>query len=199
MPSLLDRLYDIAETQAGYFTTAQAAAAGVSRQALRHHLLTGSIERLTRGVYRLRRYPPSRFEDLAAAVLAVGDDAAVSHETALAVYDLAGAMPAHIHVTVPRRVRTRRPGVVVHVAALPAGERTVREAVPVTTAERTLCDVVAHSDPDMVRSAAREALERGLTTRRRLLRALAGRPDAQAALGDALGGSLCLPPEAADR
>ena len=81
-------------------------------------------------------------------------------------------MPAHIHVTTPRRFRGQRSGVVVHCEPLADTERTVRDAVAVTTVERTLCDVARASDPSLVRQALHEAVEKGLISRRRLRRAL---------------------------
>lgn len=172
MRSTSERLGDLAAAHAGYFTTAEAAEAGVSRRVLSHHASTGTLERLEYGIYRLRLYPAQRFEDLVVVSLWAGADAAISHESALVVYDLGDAMPPVIHVTVPRPFRGERPGVIVHHARLETSERVVIDAVAVTSIERTLSDLAALGDPSMVRAAAREALTRGLTTRRRLQRAL---------------------------
>ena len=58
----------IAESQAGYATSAQAGQAGFHRNALRHHTREGGrLERAGRGLYRLRFYPSSPFEHIAAA------------------------------------------------------------------------------------------------------------------------------------
>ncbi|MGH8896309.1 MAG: type IV toxin-antitoxin system AbiEi family antitoxin domain-containing protein [Egibacteraceae bacterium] len=165
-------LYRLAERQVGYFTTAQANAEGVSDQLLRHHLQAGRIERAARGIYRLAHFPAQRYEDLVVVTLWTGQGSAVSHETALVVHGIGAAMPSRIHVTVPRPFRGVRAGVVVHHAALDERDRAVREDVPVTTVERTLVDISGRSDISLVRAAARDALERGLTTRRRLDRAL---------------------------
>ena len=169
----MDVLYPLAERRLGYVTTAQAAAVGVSRQQLSYLARTGSLERVAQGIYRLRRFPAERFEDVIVACLWAGDDAVASHDTALATFDLTDAMPAVIHVSVPRRFRGQRPGIVVHTAPLGDGERTERGGVPVTTVERTINDVLASSGEDLARSAAEQALERGLVTRRRLRAALA--------------------------
>src|SRR5437867_12575308 len=53
------KLYDIAENQLGYFTAAQARAAGVHQIRLVQLHETGDIERVSRGVYRLARFPLS--------------------------------------------------------------------------------------------------------------------------------------------
>ena len=168
MRATLDVIADLADSHGGYFTTAEAAAGGVSRRALSHHASTGTLERVEYGIYRLRRYPSQRLEDLVVVTLWVGRDSAISHESALVVHDLGDAMPAVTHVTVPRPFRGQRPGVIVHLEPLGPHERVVIDAVPVTTVDRTLLDVAASADPAMVRAVARAALARGLTTRRRL-------------------------------
>ena len=47
------RLYEVAATQDGYFTTAQAAAVGYSRQLLAKHLAARRVTRVMRGIHRL--------------------------------------------------------------------------------------------------------------------------------------------------
>ncbi len=123
--------------------------------------------------FRLRRFPAQRFEDVSVACLWAGDDAVASHDTALAIYELTDAMPAAIHVSVPRPFRGRRPGATVHAAPLDDGDRTERDGAPVTTVERTIADVLVRSGADLARPAAEQALERGLVTRRRLRAVLA--------------------------
>ena len=60
--------------------------------------------------YRLSRFPPSRFEDLFVAWLKCGPKSAISHESALAIYDLSDVLPAEVHITVPRTASRRRRG-----------------------------------------------------------------------------------------
>lgn len=179
-------LYGLAEAHGGYVTTAEADAAGVSRQQLSYLARTGSIERVAHGIYRFRRFPAQPFEDVIVACLWAGADAAASHETALTVYELGDAMPARIHVTVPRRFRGRRPGVILHVADLDDEERTFREAVPVTTVARAITDVLESSGPGLAVQAAAEGLERGLITRRGLQRSLSKLDDEHRPLLSAL-------------
>lgn len=181
---VLDRLYSLADAQLGYFTTAQAARVGVDRRYLAHHVGSGNLERVEQGIYRLRNYPARRFEDVLVTVLWAGEGAVASHETALAIYRLAGAMPSVIHLTLERRFRGEREGVVIHRAALPADDVTTREGIPVTSPLRTVADVAA--DPSVAREAAEEALERGLL-RTRELRQLA---DAHPRLAEVLSAVL---------
>ncbi len=74
MPTSVGILYPLAEPRAGYSTTAQAAQAGVSRQQLYYLTWTGSLDRVAHGIYRLRRFPAQRFEDVIVACLWVGED-----------------------------------------------------------------------------------------------------------------------------
>ena len=187
MTTSIDVLYPLAERRAGYVTTAQAAEVGVSRQQLSYLARTGSLQRVAQGIYRLHRFPAQRFEDVIVACLWAGEDAVASHDTALAVYDLADAMPAVIHVSTPRPFRGQRRGIVVHTAPLGDGERTERAGVPVTTVERTIADVLARSGEALARSASEQALERGLVTRRRLHAALTAHGDLARPLLDLAG------------
>lgn len=171
---VLDRLYPLAEAQLGYFTTHQAEEIGVDRRYLTHHLRSGNFERVDRGIYRLRHYPSNRFEDVMTAILWVGEGSAASHDTALAIYGLADAMPSVIHVTVDRRFRGERPGVVVHKAKLPNEDVANREGIPVTTPLRTLADLAM--DRSVVEAAASEALDRGLVREAQLRDLASARP-----------------------
>ena len=186
MLATVERIADLAAAHAGYFTASEALVAGVSRRVLSHHVATGTLERVEYGIYRLRRYPTGRLEDLLVVGLWAGADAAISHESALVVYELGEAMPAVTHVTVPRPFRGRRTRVIVHHAPLGSGERVLVDAVAVTSVERTLIDLAASTDPALVEAAARDALDRGLTTRRRLERAVHGDDIAKTVLGGAI-------------
>jgi predicted transcriptional regulator of viral defense system len=181
---VLDRLYPVAEAQLGHFTTHQAEELGVDRRYLTHHLRSGNLERVERGIYRLRNYPRHPFEDVMAATLWVGEGSAASHDTALAIYGLADAMPSVIHITVDRRFRGDRPGVVLHKARLPNEDVANREGIPVTTPLRTLADVAM--DRSVAEAAASEALDRGLVREAQLRDLAASRPELAGLIGSLL-------------
>ena len=126
-----------------------------------------------------------RFGEAIAATLWAGSGSVVSHDSVRAVYGLGPAMPTVVHVSVPRRFRGTRPGVVIHVAPLTAGEVTVWDDVPVAAVARTLTDVAAESDPALAVEAARDAIREGLTTPAQIAAFLPRRPDA-ARLGELL-------------
>jgi predicted transcriptional regulator of viral defense system len=173
-------LFETASAQAGYFTTAQALGHGFSSPLITHHARTGRFVRVTRGLYRLRDYPSSPREQLIAAWLRLAPDAAVSHESALDLFGLSDVIPDAIHVTVPRTRRrlVRQRGVTIHTTKRPLDGAVVaiRDGVRVTAPDRTIADVAeAGTAPEQVVAAARQALDRGLTTREKLRSAARGR------------------------
>jgi predicted transcriptional regulator of viral defense system len=170
-------LYELAEPQAGYFTAGQAVAAGVSRRVLSGRTRRGDVEHVRYGIYRLRDFPASRFEDITAACLWAGLASVASHETALVVHGISDAMPSAIHLTVPQPFRGRRAGIVIHRAPLPDSDHEIRDSVPVTTMARTLRDVAGTSDPSLVRQAVEHAIEQGRLSRRQLRRIVTEAPE----------------------
>ncbi len=169
-----DTLFELASSQSGYFTAAQARACGCSWALLSHHAASGRFVRARRGLYRFRNYPSAPHEEVAAAWLAAGPAAVVSHESALDLLGLAGTIPSAIHLTVPRASRSLlvQPGVRIHTATRPPGadEVVTRSGMRVTAAVRTIIDVAAGGlDPDQVARAARQAIDRGLATPDQLL------------------------------
>jgi len=160
-----DKLYAIAEAQAGYFTTAQARDANFSASLMHHHTHRGRFQRVAPRVYRLTHFPSSPFEDLFVAWLRTGPNSVISHDSALAVYELSDALPDAIHVTVPRTASRRRPGLRLHTQRLVSDDLTRYMGLPVTTVPRTIADVAFSGLADeLVIQAIHEALARGLTT-----------------------------------
>jgi predicted transcriptional regulator of viral defense system len=164
------QLYEVAEQQAGYFTAAQAQAAGFSRLLLSYHNKEGRFHRIRRGIYRLVQFPASPHEDLFVAWLRTGPHSVISHESALAVYELSDVLPAEVHVIVPRTASRRRKGIRLHTNRLRTDEVTQRAGLPITTVARTIADVTASGlAEEQVRQAIEEAVQRGLATRESLL------------------------------
>lgn len=163
-------LFDVASTQMGYFTSAQAQECGFNWDLLTWHVKRGRYSRVRRGLYRLRDYPSSPHEEIMAAWLTLSPEAVVSHESALELFDLGTIIPNSVHLTVPRRRRyaPRIPGITVHTTTrtITPRDRTEREGIPVTTPARTIVDVAATNvGPEQVELAVTQALDRALTTR----------------------------------
>jgi len=164
-----DHLYRIAESQGGYFATWQAHQAGFSDERLSYYAKNGLFSRIRRGIYRLTRFPMSPFEDLIVACLRTGPDSAISHESALTLYDLTDIIPSKVHVTVPRTASRRRNGIRLHTSRITPTEITTRDGLPVTTVTRTIADVARSGLPEEhIRQAIEEALDRGLSNARAL-------------------------------
>ncbi len=168
-------LVEVASQQMGYFTAEQARACGFSWDLLSHRVSSGSLKRMRRGLYRLPDYPSSPREEVMVGWLASGGDSAVvSHESALDLHGLTDIIPGSTHVLVPRSRRGYRGpfGVTVHTTTdLPEEDVVTRDGLRVTTPERSIADAAeAGVSPEHVEFAIRQALDRGLTTRKRLLR-----------------------------
>jgi predicted transcriptional regulator of viral defense system len=178
-----DGLYRLAESQAGYFTAGQALATGMDRSTLGYHARPGGrYERVRRGLFRLRHFPSSPHEHVVAAWLSLRETpAAVSHESALELYDLSDVIPSAVHLSLPRAKRGQRPraGVRFHTLERPPGPSEIRliMGMPVTSPERTIVDSLqAGTQPEQIELALHQALDRGLTTPKRMRAALTGRP-----------------------
>jgi len=169
----VDTLYPIAEAQLGYFTAAQAREADLHPAVLAQLAKRDVLERVSRGVYRLRRYPSTPLDSLMEAVLwpqvKSGSPAGViSHESALAFHGMSDVSPSKIHVTVPADARIRRDipsHIAIHHATLRSDEVRRVEAIPVTTPERSLRDAAAsHIGRALLRQGIDDGVRSGVLT-----------------------------------
>jgi predicted transcriptional regulator of viral defense system len=175
----LQRLIELAATQAGHFTAAQARELGYSPRNLVYHVDIGHLDRVARGFYRLRGLPEDRHEDVVTAWLRFRTrQAVVSHDTALTLYELAPSRSQEIHLTLPRKKRPRDalsiPGLSLHTTVVPLrrDEVTRRFGVALTSPARTIVDVAsAGGDPSVVTEAVTQAVGTGLVSRPELRRA----------------------------
>lgn len=109
--SVQDRLWDIAIEQYGYVTTRDAKTIGAGAIDLTKLAHRGQLARVAHGVYRFDQLPVTARDEFMLAVLWTGSpQAALSHDTALAAYDLCDINPNKIHLIVPKESRIRRHG-----------------------------------------------------------------------------------------
>jgi predicted transcriptional regulator of viral defense system len=174
----LDRLYELAETQGGYFTSADASALGYGTAHQYFHVKKGNWVRADRGIYRLKRFPSSRHEDLVRWWLWSRKQGAISHESAAALYELGDVLPSKTHLTVPPGFRKKvAAGIVLHKAPFGKKDVEMREGVRVTAPLRTILDLArAHLDPERLTAVVKDAVRRGLVEKQSLLDVLAGMP-----------------------
>ena len=108
------------------------------------------------------------------ALAVVGPDAAGSHRSAAVIHELdllGGPQPGTVTVTRPlggSGSNTARPGIRLHIAALPAAHATTRRAVPVTSVARTVVDLARTSSFRAGVVAADSALRAGQVSKAEL-------------------------------
>jgi hypothetical protein len=115
-----------------------------------------------------------------AAVLACGQGALLSHQSAAELWEIRAPEQRPIEVTVPARDRRRIRGLVVHRrTVLSSPDRRTRNRIPVTAPARTLADLAARLSPHQLESAINEADGRDLIDPERLrdaMRQMGGEP-----------------------
>jgi very-short-patch-repair endonuclease len=151
----------IAARQHGVVSAAQLRAARLGRQGIYRRVRSGRLHPLHRGVYAVGHTRLSFEGRCMAAVLALGEQAAVSHRSAAALW---GMLPAHdgrIEVTVPGDGgRERRKRIKVHRSStFIAGFATRRNGIALTNPARTLRDLHRTVPGAAYRRAVRRALD----------------------------------------
>ena len=185
-------LYEMADSQGGYFTAAQALKAGYAYSQQHFHRQRGAWVQVGRGLFRLHDYPPGEREDLIRWSLWSRNQqgvpqAVVSHETALTVHEMSDIMPDRVHLTVPPKFRKQIPlGCVLHRATLSPSDSEQRIGFWVTTPLRTLADVAESAlSQEHLDRAVYDALQRGLVRRQSLISVICS-PEARGRLDEAL-------------
>ena len=130
----------IAMEQYGHITRDQLLALGIAPGTICSWIAAGHLVPVHRGVYAIA-YP--RIEPIAramAAVLACGPGAVLSHDSALALWELR-RWPDEPEVIISRD-RVRRPGIIAHRSRTLASAETTRQlGVPVTRVARAIDDI----------------------------------------------------------
>ena len=158
----------LAGAQHGVVAFRQLVAAGLTRQAVATRVESGHLIRVHRGVYLVGHRALPRFAKEAAALLAVGPHAVLSHGSAAALWEIAPPPEGPVHVSVTRgQPRTRR-GITVHRPThLEEHEVTRRHALPLTSPARTLEDLRSHMSTTAHERATAESMVRRLIPRDR--------------------------------
>lgn len=128
----------LADRQHGNVTRAQLRKLGLSDDAIGLRVRSGRLHAVYRAVYAAGRPPKTAPEWAAAAVLACGPNALLSHRSALALWGFA-RWPRAVHVAVPT---DRRPkGIRVHrTRSLIGRDGRTHQGIGVTSPARTLLD-----------------------------------------------------------
>lgn len=146
-------------------TTAQLYAAGVDRNGIAHRVRHGRLVRRHRGVYQVGPIEAPLGKEMA-ALLACGDQAALSHDSAAAIWGFRPPHEGDVHITVQRGRATSRPGIRVHrTLSLNAA---VHQGLRLTTPARTLADIGTTLTDQELDRAVEQALVLRLTTHEEL-------------------------------
>lgn len=169
------KLFEVAESQQGYFTFQQAIAAGFSDKNHAYHVKAEDWVKVFRGIYRLAKYPVGEREELVLWFLWSRNRSNIpqgvySHYTALDLYELSDNMPSKLHMTVPLEFRrtSKIPEILVlHRGRLQVDEIMMKQGYKVTTPLRTLIDVIEDGvlAEDLLIQAIQDAKKKGLITK----------------------------------
>src|SRR6516225_3923395 len=144
------RLYEIAQSQQGFFTAKQAIRSGFAEKTHSYHVHAGNWIREHRGIYRLADFPIAERPDLMLWYLWSQNrqetpEGTYSHETALSLHELSDIMPAKLHMTVPKDFRRNSaiPEILIlHRAHVDKSDAQEMYGVRVTRPLRTIIDLL---------------------------------------------------------
>ena len=100
---------ELAVDNYGIVTAAQAVRMGVALKDVHEWIHSGRLEKVGRGVFRLRNYPYSEYCHYAEAVALVGEGAWICGDSVLAMHNLALVNPPRTYVATTKRVRRQLP------------------------------------------------------------------------------------------
>ncbi len=128
----------LARRQRGLVTALQLHQLGLTRHAISYRLKIGRLIPVFHGVYAVGHLPSSPVDFAAAAVLACGRGAALSHASAAALWGWRQDWRRPFHVAAPSN--HTREGIVVHRVRLTNADLTRHDGIRVTSPARTLLD-----------------------------------------------------------
>lgn len=160
---MLRAFAELKRRQYGVFERDQARAIGMTDDAIRHRVSTGELARMHPRVYRDTASAVTWVQSMTAALLWAGGSGAASHRSAAAIWEFDGCLQDVIEVTVPSS-RKSPPGLIVHRAVLPNGDVASVAGLKTTSPTRTLLDLAAVVDEEVLEIALDSALRKGLTS-----------------------------------
>ncbi|HJT38061.1 MAG TPA: DUF559 domain-containing protein [Actinomycetota bacterium] len=159
----------LAADRFGVFARADALARGVTSNEIQHRLATRRLTAVHKGVYRISGSPDLWHQRLMAAFLALRSRGVVSHRSAARLQGIVGAAEDPLEFIVPASVDRGRSGLILHTTgALSSQDITTIGPFRVTHPARTLFDLAAVCDADVVEEAVDDALARRLVTPARI-------------------------------
>jgi very-short-patch-repair endonuclease len=158
------RIALIAGAQRGRVATRQLRAAGISTSAIGRMVASGWLIPAHRGVFLVGHAAPVGLGDETSAVLALGDNAALSHLSAAILWGLLpdSSRDGRIHVVVPAGRRISAAGVAIHRSRiLERRDVQIRDGLPVVSPARALLDIAPQASSRQLELA----FDRGIVDR----------------------------------
>jgi very-short-patch-repair endonuclease len=160
--------------QYGLFTSEQAEAFDIDKYGISRRLASGLVVREHPTVFRFSAVPTSFRQQLKAVTLWKPGQIWASHRGAAGFWQLDEVPEGTIEVSTSTNLRTKRPDVILHrTKVVPRRDITEVTRIPVSTVHRTLIDLGAVVEADIVELALECALRRRMTSLDRLIRRLA--------------------------
>jgi very-short-patch-repair endonuclease len=153
-------IWSVVRRQHGVITRRQLLAFGMSGHAIDHRIKTRRLHPLWRGVFAVGRSDLTHEGLYVAAVLACGDGAALSHESAAWLWGIVKKRGPRIEVSVPAARNPRQGGIKAYRRV--AFTTTRHHGVPITTPTQTLIDLSPRLDDLKLERAVNEAANRDL-------------------------------------
>jgi hypothetical protein len=166
----------LAGRQHGNVTWTQLNGLGLTGRAISHRVELGRLYRVHRSVYAVGRPPSTGLERAAAAVLACGPTAVLSHHSALVLWGIWTRWQFPLHVTI-RSGDWRPPGITVHrCRTMKPGDVRIQLGIKATSPARALLDCAPTITIRTLANAVDEARHRGLVSLRQLAEIIARNP-----------------------
>ena len=165
----MGRFWALVRAQHFVITFEQLLELGFSRHWILHRVETGRLHRVFKGVYAVGRPDLTREGLLAAAVLACGEGAAVSHAHAAELLGIGPAASGPVEISLPGNAG-RRTGIRPHRRS--TFQATECKRIAVTTVAQTLVDMAPRLSRDALETMIGKADQRRLTNPEKLRRAL---------------------------
>lgn len=173
-------LFDIADSQLGYFTHQQAESCGIPSSHFHRFLKSGEWIKEQRGIYKLSHYPVQDRSELVLWSLWSRNKEGIplgvwSHETALDFFDLTDVMPPKMHLTVPKSFRRSQkiPDILIlHREDLDEKDVEVLRRYRITKPLKTLIDIErSHRiSYEQIKLGIQQAIDKGLISKREIQR-----------------------------
>ena len=174
----ISAIEELAASEGGIFTSAQAARMDIPRYALSHAAAAGHIDRVYHGAYRLSSSVSSELDNLRAAYkltvpyafsherMGAFDGVAICGRTAAYLLNIGDMQPTPWQIGVPKRFNSRMEGVQFRMMQLNENGVIWLDGLPVTRIELTLKRLIEdHEEESLVADAFIDAVRRyGATT-----------------------------------